>query len=296
VKRVTHILCPIDFSPLSTRGLKVSIRLAEELRAKLTVLHVDELSSMNTVDFMALEGLRQESRRRIEKHMSALRDDHDLSRARFELAEGRPHEVIVDKVSELGADLLVMGTHGESGWEALHLGSTTEKVLHAAKSTLLAVPDLGRREPFGRKTKRILLAVDLGYTSKETVSYATDWARHFEAKLTILNVAYPSEELFPGLGGFWAQADLSALKAELEQQRTDGLKKLLHPSTRKTIQHEFLVREGNPHEVIDQTAREKNVDLIVVGAKGKGQGNLDWIGSTTHKVIRMGACATLVVK
>jgi nucleotide-binding universal stress UspA family protein len=296
VKRVSHILCPTDFSPLANQGLKLSLRLAEELRAKLTVLHVDELSSMNIIDTMALERLRQEARQRIEKHLSTLRNNHDLSRARFEIAEGYPQEVIVDKIGELGVDLLVMGTHGESGWKTLHLGSLTEKVLHASTVPLLAVPDLGRKEPFGRKTKRILLAVDLGYTSKETVSYATYLAKKFDAELFILNVAYSSEELFPELGSFWARGDLVALKAQLEQKRTNAMDKLLHPSTRKTLRYKLLVREGDPHEVIDQTAREKKVDLVVVGAKGKGQSRLDWIGSTTHKVVRLGACATLVVK
>jgi nucleotide-binding universal stress UspA family protein len=296
VKRVSHILCPTDFSPLSNRGLRISAHLAEELGAKLTVLHVDEFSSLNIVDFIALEGLRRESRRRIEKHLKVLSKSHDLSLARFEIADGKPHEVIVDKARQMGADLLVMGTHGVAGWKTLHLGSTTDKVLHVIEIPLLAIPDIGKREPLRRKTKRILLAADLGYTSKETISYAVDLAKFFDAELDVLNVAYPSDDLFPGLGGFWAQADLSDLKAELEQKRVEALEKFLPPSALRNLKVKLAVKEGTPHEVIDQTARRRKVDLLVMGAEGQGKSGFGWIGSTTQKVLRMGACATLVVK
>jgi nucleotide-binding universal stress UspA family protein len=266
------------------------------LGAKLTVLHVDEISSMNVGDFIALEGLRRESRRRIEKHLKVLTKSHDLSRAQFEIAEGKSHEVIVEKTRQLGADLLVMGTHGEEGWKTLHLGSTTDKVLHMVEIPLLAIPDIGKKEPFRRRMKRILLAADLGYTTKETVSYAVDLAKFFDAELDVLNVAYPSDELFPGLGSFWAQADLSDLKAELEQKRVGALEKLLPPSAFRNLKVKLAVREGVPHEVIDQTARRRKIDLLVIGAQGQGKSGFGWIGATTQKVLRMGACATLIVK
>ena len=296
MKRVSHILCPTDFSPLSKRAVRIAVRAAKDLRAKLTILHVDEVSSMNVTDFMVLEGLRQESRRRIEKRIRSLQKAQDLSRVRFVIEEGNPHEVIVDQVNELGADLLVMGTHGESGWKALHLGSIAERVLHVSPIPVLFIPDMGQRDPFLRKTKRILLSADLGYTSKETVAYAIDLATIFEAELEVLNVAYPSDELFPELGSFWARSDLVEIKAELERKRVDALEKLLPPSTTKKLKVRMAVKEGEPHEVIDQTAHERRIDLLVMGAQGRGQSELGWIGSTTQKVLRLGACATLVVK
>ena len=296
MKRVSHILCPTDFSPLSKRAVRIATRAARDLRAKLTILHVDEVSSMNVTDFMVLEGLRQESLRRIEKRISSLQKTQDLSLVRFVIEEGNPHEVIVDQANELGADLLVMGTHGESGWKALHLGSIAERVLHVSPTPVLFIPDMGQRDPFLRKTKRILLCADLGYTSEETVAYAIDLATTFEAELEVLNVAYPSDELFPELGSFWARSDLVEIKAELERKRTDALEKLLPPSATKKLKVRMAVKEGEPHEVIDQTAHERRIDLIVMGAQGRGQSELGWIGSTTQKVLRLGACATLVVK
>lgn len=296
MKRVSHVLCPTDFSPLSKRAVRIAIRAAKDLRAKLTILHVDEVSSMNVTDFMVLEGLRAESRRRIEKRLRSLQKAQDLSRAQFIIEEGNPHEVIVDQAGELGADLVVMGTHGESGWNALHLGSIAERVLHVAPIPVLFIPDMGQREPFRRKTKRILLSADLGYTSNETVDYAIDLAKTFEAELEVLNVAYPSDELFPELGSFWARSDLVEIKAELEQKRTEALEKLLPPAATKKLKVRMAVKEGEPHEVIDQTAHERRIDLLIMGAQGRGQSELGWIGSTTQKVLRLGACATLVVK
>lgn len=185
------------------------------------------------------------------KSASARSKKPKISRVRFVIEEGNPHEVIVDQVNELGADLLVMGTHGESGWKALHLGSIAERVLHVSPIPVLFIPDMGQRDPFLRKTKRILLSADLGYTSKETVAYAIDLAKTFEAELEVLNVAYPSDELFPELGSFWARSDLVEIKAELERKRVDALEKLLPPSTTKKLKVRMAVKEGEPHEVID---------------------------------------------
>ena len=283
MKRVSHVLCPTDFSPLSKRAVRIAIRAAKDLRAKLTILHVDEVSTMNVTDFLVLEGLRRESRRRIEKRLGSLQKAQDLSRAQFIIEEGNPHEVIVDQATELGADLVVMG-------------SIAERVLHVCPIPLLFIPDMGQREPFRRKTKRILLSADLGYTSQETVAYAIDLAKTFEAELEVLNVAYPSDELFPELGSFWARSDFVEIKAELEQKRTEALEKLLPPAATKKLKVRMSVKEGEPHEVIDQTAHERRIDLLVMGAQGRGQSELGWIGSTTQKVLRLGACATLVVK
>jgi nucleotide-binding universal stress UspA family protein len=296
VKRVSHILCPTDFSPLSKRTTRIAIKIAEDLRAKLTILHVDDITLMNVTDFMVLEGLRRESRRRIEKRLSALKNNQDLSRARFVIEEGNPHEVIVDQTQKLGANLVVMGTHGESGWHPLHLGSIAERVLHVSKVPVLFIPEIGKREPFRRKTKRILLAADLGHTEEETINYAVELAKRFEAELEVLNVAYPSDELFPELGSFWARSEFVEIKAELEQKRTEALEKLIPPSAKKKLKVRMAVKEGEPHEVIDLTAHQRRIDLLVMGAQGRGQSELHWIGSTTQKVLRLGACATLVVK
>lgn len=296
MKRVSHILCPTDFSSLSKRATQIAMRIAEDLGAKLTILHVDEVGSMNVTDFMILEGLRQESRRRVEKRLKALQKNQDLARAQFVIEEGIPQAVILEQVRKLDANLVVMGTHGESGWNALHLGSVAERVLHVSAVPIVFIPDMGKTEPFRRKTKRILLAADLGYTSKETIAYAIDLAKRFEAELEVLNVAYPSDELFPELGSFWARSEFVEIKAELEQKRTNALEKLVPASAKKKLKVRMAVKEGEPHEVIDQTAHERRIDLLVMGAQGRGQSELGWVGSTTQKVLRLGACATLVVK
>lgn len=297
MKRISHILCPTDFSKLSERALKVALRLKEAFRTRLTVLHVQEEPWASLVDRLALENLRREEKQRSEKRLADLEKKFDLGRARFELTEGRTHRRIGEKVSELGADLVVMGTHGASGWQAGYLGSVTEKVLHDVTVPLLAVPGKGRREPLSRPgSARILLAVDLGSTPKDTVDRALDLAKGFQARLMVLHVAAPLEDLFPGLGSFWAESELTELETKVERARVKEMDRLLPPGARKQIQVEIILREGSAFEVISQTAAAANVDMLVIGAHGHGKRHLGWLGSTAHKVIRLGVCPTLVVR
>ena len=55
------------------------------------------------------------------------------------LANGVPHVVIVDAAAKLGADLIVMSTHGRSGLSHLFMGSVTERIVRSATCPVLTV-------------------------------------------------------------------------------------------------------------------------------------------------------------
>jgi nucleotide-binding universal stress UspA family protein len=55
------------------------------------------------------------------------------------LLKGRPGKVIVEAAADRGTDLIVMGTHGRSGFERLIMGSVTERVLRSAPCPVVVV-------------------------------------------------------------------------------------------------------------------------------------------------------------
>jgi universal stress protein A len=140
--RLREILTPIDFSDASQKALRYATALAEQFRASLKLLHVVELSLVGS-DFGAIE-------------MSRLMTDLQVN-AQKELAEwmqrevgnrvpalslvraGRPHAEILAAARELGADLILLASHGHSSLAHVVLGSTVERVVRQAPCPVLVV-------------------------------------------------------------------------------------------------------------------------------------------------------------
>jgi nucleotide-binding universal stress UspA family protein len=134
---IRKILCPIDFSSTSEEALRYAVSIAAQLGAReLHVLHVHQPPAVVLPDgsMMAeLPDARRHAARALEdeaKRYSA----HDVTIVPH-LSDGVPYEVILAKATELGADMIVMGTHGHHGLKHVLLGSVAERIVR-----LSAVP------------------------------------------------------------------------------------------------------------------------------------------------------------
>jgi nucleotide-binding universal stress UspA family protein len=142
----THILCPVDFSETSDIALGYAVPLAERFGARITALHVYQLMGLIypedvLVDPMGTDAkLRKSCEERLDKAVGKYTTGGvQITTA---LREGLPYVEILEAAGTLGADLIVMGTHGRSGIQRALVGSVTERVLRSA-----TVPVLSVREP-----------------------------------------------------------------------------------------------------------------------------------------------------
>jgi nucleotide-binding universal stress UspA family protein len=205
--------------------------------------------------------------------------------------------MIVKKARESGADLVVMGTHGASGFEKLFLGSITEKVLHQIDVPLLAVTrPAGTAVPGAERAaaprfRTILLAVDFDAGTPATAEHALALAQRYGARLLVLHV-YPPPSTFHATAAATRVMDDDLARHAGQHE----LGKLVPASVRDTVPTEFLALKGDPFEVIDRVVRERGADLVVMGARSRGLAGLGWLGCTCHKVIRAGASPVLAVR
>ena len=297
MKSFEHILCPIDFSDPSHQSLGLAEQLARDLQAELTVLHVIDSRLPSLGNLYPLQDAFRELRRRAELEMAGWKESAKLPRAQWEVVEGIPHRVIVDRSKQGDVDLLIMARHGYSGLERLLLGSVTEKVLHQIEIPILVVGPSGENggyEPFVKKAFRtILVAVDLGPDSAPSIDYASVIARQYGSNLLAVHVMSPLADV---LGGpMWPAApELMRLSQDVKTKRLEELQKLSRASAGLKI--EPLLWEGDPAGSILQVAAEREADLLVMGAQGHARTKLGWLGSTSHKVIRGAPCPVLAVR
>ena len=136
------ILAPIDFSPASRNGLKHALRFAEEFGAELILLYV--LEPPASASFVAIPGAVAFSEvdfAKAEKNLRSLVASvrHQNDEARWKVRVGVPSHEIVEAAKEADVDLIVIATHGYTGWKHFCIGSTAERVVRAAPCPVLVV-------------------------------------------------------------------------------------------------------------------------------------------------------------
>ena len=142
---IRRILVPVDFSAPSERALEFAASLAEHYNASLELLHVQEDPIYTTLYpdayFADIEGLRRQLTHDAERSLAALVTEHPSLQGRTtnRVVIGRPATVILEQSANGGADLIVMGTHGRSGFAHLMLGSVAERVVRSSTCPVLTV-------------------------------------------------------------------------------------------------------------------------------------------------------------
>ena len=139
-----QILVPIDFSDCSLRALDYAIALGLSFGAKLTLLHVVEPTPHPQSHLGVTPPLDETNQTLVEagrERLAALGKKRIGTRLRTEtlVRMGRAHSEIPDTASALGADLIVVGTHGYTGLKHVLLGSTAERIVRHAHCPVLTV-------------------------------------------------------------------------------------------------------------------------------------------------------------
>jgi nucleotide-binding universal stress UspA family protein len=287
---IHRILCPSDFSEASAHAVDLAIALAEASKARIVGLHaVSPLTS--TIETTVMDECRGRMRACFEPATKAgITVD-------VEIELGLPINRILDRASSLPADVIVMGTHGTSGFEHFVLGSVTEKVLRKARCPVLTVPPRAHamsRLPF----KHLLCAVDFSDASLAGIRWAMSLARESGASVTLLHVLeWPWHEPPPPAMSELPkeQADaLIAFRRYSEESARNRLESLL-PQDVATVPAATRLRNGKAWTEILDVANDERSDLIVMGVRGRNPLDMTLFGSTTNQVVRMACCPVLTL-
>lgn len=277
-----NILVPLDFSELSTSALRSAQQMARLFQGTITPFH--SYLPLNEVDggpYM-FGGMGSTS--------TAIDDyeeiESSLHSRLVELAEenvepsflgdplisiGNPAQAIIEEAKDF--HMIVMSTHGRTGFSRFFLGSVAEKVLRMAHLPVLIVNE--EREI--TTINRILLTTDFSDHSKEAFSYAKEIALKARAKLELINVfAYDPEQ----------DNDPDKSKIELRKQRLKVLAKEELHELNDLISTNVIVSTDTPHEAILNYNLNNPHDLIVMSTVGRTGIDYLMMGSTTANVVR----------
>lgn len=138
---VRLIIHATDGSAASWSAARYAVALARYTGARLVVLfvvNIREARRLAPLEQEALAALREQGESAVGKAVG-LAQQHRVP-AQGMLVEGVPGQAIVDTAADLGADLIVVGSHGASGLERVLLGSVSEFVVRHARCPVLVAP------------------------------------------------------------------------------------------------------------------------------------------------------------
>ena len=145
MSRIRRVLHPTDFSRASTAAFKRAVEMAKGNRAELLLVHVMvpavPLMGDGYVSPKVYEDLEAAAQAAAQKQLRKLvaKAKQAGARAKGLLLEGVAHERIAQAARSRKADLVVIGTHGRTGFAKLFLGSVASRVLAVSPCPVLTV-------------------------------------------------------------------------------------------------------------------------------------------------------------
>lgn len=184
--KVERILVPTDFSETASLAINHAIDLAKRFEAEVFLVHVLEtgayqgiFSPSKKTEYNELE----DAQIHLQKEAEKLEKESGINISQ-EVVSGRIYEEIVKAAEDADADLIVMGTHGSSGWEEFFVGSNAFKVVTQTSAPVLSIQEQAKNP----ECKNIILPMDRTPESRQKVRHAATMARKLGSTIHIASL------------------------------------------------------------------------------------------------------------
>jgi nucleotide-binding universal stress UspA family protein len=295
---ISRVIVPLDFSDVSEAALPLAAHLAQRRGVPMTLVHVIEMSpeflayseGVSQVDaLLELEEKGQEYLRRIADGISGVEVETVVLR-------GRPARQIVELVDEYTDPLIVMSSHGHSGFRRMVLGSVAARVVQTAGVPVMLVraTEEGSNIRVPSEVRRVVVPLD----GSDFAEYALDATFNIVGgdDVEIRLVRVPEIAAYPAT--MYGAASYEAVDMYMEAMRTEAQTYLEEMAARLRERHpnvSWEVREGAASAVILEVAREFDADLIAMASHGRTGFRRFLMGSVAEQVLRDAEVPVLVV-
>jgi len=292
------ILVATDVLETCDTAVLTAVQMAKQNDAKLFILHVLESAYSGKYRQFVKHFKTGEEIVSGAEYEEAVKEELDktcgqafkpYSNYEIKVTAGFPWEETLRWARKKGADLIVLGPHSgraeEKGVARVSgtVGSTVEGVIMHERCPVIIVNRPVSEEML--RFKKVMVSVDFSKSCEFALQFAAKLAQKHRSKLFMFHmVAVPPSPKYP--------------QAELEAQIGTSQKKLEEFSKEipESIEREYGVWEGiAPYLEILKYAREKDVDLIVMGSHTRDKGEKWYVGSAVEQVSSRSMCPVVVV-
>lgn len=271
-----NIVVGIDFSKNSYNAMKHAIAISLKTKAKLHLAWV-KTAALNT-DFAgtaAAKDFFNAVRKKLDQWVLECQNEAPESHVDSIILEGKPSIEICKYASNLADAIIVMGTHGVSGFEEFIIGSNTFKTIN-----LTSVPLLVLREgvEVNRDLTEILVPIDTSFETLQKIKPAIEFAKAFAAKICLLGVVNP-------------------INSEIKHIINVQLQHAASMCKKANIRYETHTVEvpGDSISALLEYAKRLDVNLMVIMREEENDLSSVWMGSNTRQIVNNSPMPLLII-
>jgi len=284
-----EVLFPTDGSDGAAVAFDHVLDIAAAHDATVHVLFVADTTHMSTMRVRgeSIETLEEEGTE-IVTETAARAEQRGVSTV-TEVAQGDPYSTIVEYADSREIDLIVMPTHGRQGLERFLLGSTTERVLRRANTPVLTLqPDADRTVEY--PYQNVLVPTDGSESADQALALGTDVAKTHGAALHLLSVV--------AVTSLGVDVRSEVRTTSLEQKANDLVEDAKAFATDAGVESvTTTVGYGaSIHRAILSYLDDHDIDLVVIGTRGRTGFDRYVLGSVTEYLVRTSPVPVLTVR
>lgn len=297
-----HVAVAVDFSPEADRAVRLGFELARASGGELILLHAIERP-----DDLPIVSLRPELSRAIETRRSRAASAAERDRTRLaelcdqlsaqggatvlhSVLDGRPDLVVPRAARELGADLLLVGTHGRTGLRWFFLGSVAERMIRSSEIDVLVARGDG---PAPGGFRRILVATDFSPQADRALDRAMTLAAG-DAVIDVVHFTggHPAGELHDQLRSLGDHDPDEVLIADLAAAGETLVSAHVRPGR---VPRFSVVRQRAIPGIVHRL-EALPYDLVALGSHGRRGLERLVLGSVAETVARRAPCSVLITR
>ena len=180
------IVVGVDFSDCSMNALEHAVIIARKARAGIIMVWANHLDYSKEIFSVEPDHIRTEVQERftklVDKYSPQLAEGTEID---FRMEKGKVYKVICQVAQEENAFLLVVGTHGSSGFEEFWIGSNANRIVSASKLPIITIR---AGVDSNKNLKTIVMPLDSTKITRQKLPITALLAKYFDAEIHILGV------------------------------------------------------------------------------------------------------------
>ncbi len=179
-----EIVVAIDFSRGSIRALEYAIELSNLTHAGITMVWVDNIS-VNEIALPNDKDLRNDAKKNMEELILQYNDSLKHAQLTYKIRKGKVYQELSSFVKTTNCALMIVGAHGQSGFEEYWIGTNAFRVVSSASCPVITVKS---GYDISRGFRKIVLPIDHTQQTIQKVSYVATLAKATCADINILAI------------------------------------------------------------------------------------------------------------
>lgn len=199
------IVVGVDFSDCSFNALEHAISIAQKAKSGITMVWVNHLDYSKEIFSVEPKEITNEVTRRFEEVIHKFNDKLWGEPLDYRITKGKIYKEICEVAEEIDAFLIVIGTHGSSGFEEFWIGSNANRMVSASKIPIITIRG---GIDVGKDLSRIVLPLDSTKVTRQKLPITALLAKYFRSEVHILGLFTSSlDDLRYRIRGYVSQAE-----------------------------------------------------------------------------------------